>query len=135
LTILVDTNVLIDIVGRDREWLAPSLAGFLSALALGPVVVNEVVYAELCAGYASREAVDGALGQLGIDLVRIEPDALFLAGKAFKRYRESGGTRTGVLPDFFIGAHAQVESLQLLTRDPRRYRTYFPSVELIVPAA
>jgi predicted nucleic acid-binding protein len=75
------------------------------------------------------------LRSVDVILAPIPREALFLAGKAFKSYRESGGTRTGVLPDFFIGAHALVENIPLLTRDPKRYRTYFPTVELIVPTA
>jgi hypothetical protein len=96
-------------------------------------VINDVIYAEISTRYPSVDTVDTALRDLGIDLVAMPRAALFLAGEAYLRYRTAGGTRTGVLADFFIGAHAEAEQLPLLTRDVRRYRTYFPTVELIAP--
>ena len=99
----------------------------------GPLLIDDVVYAETSVRFHSIDDFDVALGGAGIRVAPMPPMALFLAGKAFTRYRNAGGIRTGVLPDFFIGAHAMVESLPLLTRDARRYRSYFPTVMLIAP--
>ena len=92
-----------------------------------------MIYAELSVGYDRPEEVDAALAQAGVGLAEIPRAALFLAGKAFQSYRSRGGTRTGVLPDFFIGAHAVVAGLRLLTRDARGYRSYFPTIAMITP--
>ncbi len=99
----------------------------------GPVLINAVIYAEFSIGYAHIEDIDKVLVDVDLQLAETPRPALFLAGKAFQRYRARGGTRTSVLPDFFIGAHAAVARFHLLTRDPRRYRAYFPGVELIAP--
>lgn len=131
--ILVDTNVLLDVVTDDPVWYQWSEARLEEAGIAGAVVVNDVVYAEFSARYASLEETDQALVDLGISIEPISRAALFLAGKVYRRYRAAGGVRTGVLADFFIGAHAAVHNLPLLTRDPRCYRTYFPSLDLIVP--
>ncbi len=96
-------------------------------------MINDVIYAEISTRYTSADTVDSILRDLGVDLVAMPRAALFLAGKAYLRYRAAGGVRTGVLADFFIGAHAAVERLPLLTRDVRRYRSYFPTVNLIAP--
>lgn len=133
MTTLVDTNVLLDVVTMSADWMAPSLVALERALAEGVLVINDVIYAELSVGLETTVDTDAVLKSVDVILAPIQREALFLAGKAFKRYRESGGTRTGVLPDFFIGAHAQIENIPLLTRDPKRYRTYFPTVALIVP--
>ena len=94
-----------------------------------------MIYAELSAGFANEADVEETLTELDVAFHRTSVPALFLAGKAYLRYRRAGGSRTGVLPDFFIGAHAQVTGLPILTRDPRPYRTYFPEVEVIAPDA
>jgi predicted nucleic acid-binding protein len=99
----------------------------------GPLVINNVIYAEISTRYATVDAVDSMLLDLNIGVAVIPRTALFLAGKAYLRYRAAGGMRTGVLADFFIGAHAAVEEVPLLTRDTRRYRNYFPTVVLITP--
>ena len=96
-------------------------------------MINDIVYAEVSTRYPSVDTVDSILRDLGVDLVAMPRAALFLAGKAYLRYRTAGGIRTGVLSDFFIGAHAAAEHLPLLTRDVRRYRSYFPTVNLIAP--
>jgi hypothetical protein len=134
LTVLVDTNVLLDIVTRNPVWFGPSLLAIEQALMEGAVVINDVIYAELSIGLDTVDDVDAVLETIGVRLAPISRRALVVAGKAFKRYRRAGGTRTGVLPDFFIGAHAEVDGLTVLTRDPKRYRTYFATVALIVPA-
>jgi predicted nucleic acid-binding protein len=130
---LVDTNVLLDIVTRDPIWLQWSIAALDAASADGRIFINTVIYAELSGRYAQIEALDAFVDGIGIEIVEFPRAALFLAGKTFGRYRLSGGARTSVLPDFFIGAQACVLDLPILTRDVRRYRTYFPSVYLITP--
>ena len=130
---LVDTNVLLDLVTDDPSWADWSVAQLEAASLVGPLVINDVVYAELAVRYDRIEALDGFLDQAGLEMVPVPRASLFLAGKVFTRNRKSGGSRTGVLPDFFIGAHAAVSQLPLLTRDVGRYRTYFPSLKLITP--
>jgi hypothetical protein len=116
-----------------QVWGDWSQAQLERAAAKGPLVVNDVIYAEVSTRFASVEGVESMLLDLEIDLVSIPREALFLAGKAYLQYRAAGGVRTSVLPDFFIGAHAAVDHLPLLTRNVRRYRSYFPTVDLIAP--
>lgn len=134
MTTLIDSNILIDIFGRDPNWWQWSLAQIKAAIARGPVVINDVVYAESSIRYSSVPEFENALVGIGISMVGMPREALFVAGKTFAQYRRAGGPRSGVLPDFFIGAHATVAKLPLLTRDARRYRRYFPTLELIAPA-
>ena len=131
--IFVDTNVLLDVVTRDRAWMGWSKRQLEAAALRDRLVINPVVYAELSAGYKVIEEVDAALGLVGITIIQMSRTALFLAGRAFQEYRGRGGIRTGVLPDFFIGAHAAVLGAPLVTRDANRYRSYFPTVELVAP--
>jgi predicted nucleic acid-binding protein len=130
---LVDSNVLLDILTRTPDWWRWSLWQLEHAALDGPLAINDVVYAEVSTRYPSVDIVDSIIRDLGIDLMAMPRTALFLAGKAYLRYRAAGGIRTGVLADFFIGAHAEAERLPLLTRDVRRYRSYFPTVSLIAP--
>lgn len=130
---LVDTNVLLDVVTDNAEWASWSLRQLEAVALRGPVDINPVVYAELSVGYLRIEDVDAFILAAALGIAEIPRAALFMAGKAFQRYRAAGGSRTGVLPDFFIGAHAAIEKRPLLTRDARRYRSYFPSVSLIAP--
>src|SRR6266851_4457535 len=130
---LVDSNVLIDILSDDPVWLDWSVASLRRRGAVGAMFINDVIFAELSARLDSETELCQSLAELEVALARTPLQALFIAGKAYQRYRSAGGVRTGVLPDFFIGAHAQVAQWPLLTRDVRRYRTYFPDVELIVP--
>jgi predicted nucleic acid-binding protein len=130
---LVDSNVLIDLVTNDPVWAGWSQAQLDAAGLAGPVHINDVVYAEVSTSYSTVEGFETMLNTAQLILDPMPRTALFLAGKAFQAYRRSGGRRTGVLPDFFIGAHAAVRGWPLLTRDPRRYRTYFPTLELIAP--
>ena len=132
--ILVDTNILLDLAGRDPVWAGWSRDELKAAAGTDELAINDVVYAELAAGYPQSEDVDDFIDRGRILVRRAPRQALFLAGKAFQRYRAFGGTRTGVLPDFFIGAHALATGSRLITRDPRRYRTYFPGIELITPS-
>ncbi|MBZ9898664.1 type II toxin-antitoxin system VapC family toxin [Mesorhizobium sp. BR1-1-6] len=130
---LIDTNVLLDVVTDDPSWADWSVAHLEAASLDGPLLINDAVYAELAVRYARIEDLEAFVEAAGLEMVPMPRAALFLAGKAFTQYRRSGGSRTGVLPDFFIGAHAAVGRLPLLTRDIGRYRTYFPSVTLITP--
>ena len=131
--LLVDTNVLLDLVTDDPSWAEWSLARLEEAALAGPVLINDVVYAETSIRYERIEDLDAMLADAMIDIAPTPRPALFLAGKAFQQYRAAGGVRTGVLPDFFVGAHAAVEGWPLLTRDARRYRAYFPKLTLIAP--
>lgn len=130
----VDTNVLLDLATDDDNWVAWSVEQLEAASLRGPLLINDVIYAELAVRYDRIEALEDFLEEAGISVAPMPRAALFLAGKVFVQYRKAGGARTGVLPDFFIGAHAAVEGLPLLTRDVGRYRIYFPTVELIAPA-
>ncbi len=130
---LVDSNVLLDIFTRMPNWWEWAVMQLEEAVLHGPLLINDVIYAETSVRFHSIDDFDAALAKAGVAVAPIPHLALFLAGKAFARYRSAGGIRTGVLPDFFIGAHADVERLPLLTRDARRYRHYFPTVALIAP--
>ena len=130
---LVDSNVLLDIFTRTPSWWEWSLMQLEEAALHGSLLINDVIYAETSIRFHSIDDFDAALATAGVTVAPVPRTALFLAGKAFMQYRSAGGVRTGVLPDFFIGAHAMVESLPLLTRDARRYRNYFPKVVLIAP--
>ena len=132
-SVLVDTNVLIDVITGDRIWGPWSRAALDEAHDSAIVVINPIIYGEVSAGFAAIEAVDVALPKA---LYRREPvpyAAAFLASRAFVDYRRRGGTRPSPLADFYIGAHAAVAGYRLLTRDPARYRTSFPRLELITP--
>jgi predicted nucleic acid-binding protein len=131
--ILVDTNVLLDVITGDPIWLDWSVARLDAARQSGALVINDVVFAELAVRYDSNAEVEALVSDMQLSHAALPRNALFTAAKAFQRYRSSGGSRTGVLPDFFIGAHAEVAGMPLLTRDRRRYETYFPALELIAP--
>ena len=129
----IDTNVVLDVITADPVWSGWSRGALRAAAARGPMLINDVIYAELSIRFASVDEVDQQVRQFGLAIAAAPVAALFLAGKAAERYRRSGGARTGVLPDFFIGAQALVAGHPLLTRDVRRYRTYFPALPLISP--
>ncbi len=133
--IFVDTNILIDVVEDDPVWADWSRQQLVVAAGLGAVAINDVVYAELAIGYQKPEDLEAMIARLRGVVVPLPRIALFLAGKAYQRYRSAGGIRTGVLPDFFLGAQALVTGAELITRDVRRYRTYFPGLALIAPTA
>lgn len=131
--VIVDSNVILDVVTADPTWLAWSV-GHLNALSLrSRLIVNAIVFAEVSARYSTPEEVDEVFGGMQLVMEEIPKVGLFLGGAALKRYRDSGGERSGILPDFLIGAHATVTGRVLLTRDRGRFRTYFPSLELITP--
>ncbi len=130
---LVDTNVLVDVLANDPEWADWSIGQLRAQSRVHRLVVNPVIYAELALTFSTVEALDEALDGMALPVADIPRPALFLAGKAFARYRKAGGRKNSVLSDFFIGAHAAVAGLPLLTRDVRRYANYFPTVRLVSP--
>ena len=130
---LIDTNVLIDLATNDPAWADWSQQQLEMASDQGPLLINEIVYAELSVGFEHIEKLDAFVGDIAVKLAYLPTPALFLAGKAFRQYRKAGGTRSSILADFFIGAHAAAVRVPLLTRDPRKYRKYFPDVVLIAP--
>ena len=130
---LVDSNVLLDVATDDSTWGRWSADALARCADEGPLVINAVIYAEVSTGYDRIEDLDAVLDVATFERQHAPYEAAFLAGKAFLRYRRRGGTKTGVLPDFFIGAHAALAGLRLLTRDASRYRSYFPTVRLISP--
>lgn len=132
-TTLVDTNVIIDIFRADPQWLAWSAVQLQKARAAGPVCINFVVYAELASHPQAQAQLDPFLDDLGISIQPITKATALAAALAFNRYRTRGGTKTGVLPDFFIGAQALTEGWTLLSRDKGRYATYFPGLMLTCP--
>ena len=131
--ILVDTNVLLDVLQDDPNWGEWSQAQLDNGALAGPLVINAVNYSELSVAFAQIEELEAAIAEAGLRVEPIPREALFLAGKAFLKYRRARGSRYGVLPDFYVGAHAAVMKYSLLTRDVNRYRHYFPSVRLIAP--
>ncbi len=131
--IFVDTCVLIDVVDADPHWSDWSAAQLDLWAARGPLIINDIVYAELSVGFPTIDALDAVVDRVRLDFRRMPRDALFLAASAWQRYRRRGGTRHGVLADFFIGAHAAVLDVPLMTRDVRRYRTEFRALRLVTP--
>jgi predicted nucleic acid-binding protein len=130
--ILVDSSVLLDILGKETVWTPWSTQALQEAADGSRLIINAIVYAEISVGYDDVEAADAALpGQITREHIPYE--AAFLAGKVYRRYRRQGGVRRSPLPDFFIGAHAAVAGYSLLTRDARRFRFYFPKLRVIAP--
>ena len=130
---LVDSNVILDVLTEDARWCAWSSNALATCANQGPLYINPIIYAEVSIGVATIEEIEEVLPPASFPRLPIPLEAAFLAGKAFLRYRKRRGAKNTPLPDFFIGAHAAVAGLQLLTRDRRRYRTYFPSVTIIAP--
>ena len=131
--IFVDSNVLLDIWAPDPVWATWSATMVRRLAVQVQLVINPIIYSEISLQYSVQFVVASLLNEMGILVLDLPNDASFMAGKAFRQYRRLGGTRTNVRPDFFIGAHAAVLGATLLTRDTRRYSTYFPTVPLITP--
>ena len=131
--VLVDSNVLLDVLTEDSQWYARSSARLAAVAEDHTLVINPVVYAEVSIGFARIEDVDAAVPAEFFRREALPWEAAFLAGKCFLRYRRSGGSRRSPLPDFYIGAHAAIRGIPLLTRDAARYRAYFPRLELVLP--
>lgn len=130
---LVDSNVLLDVLGEDDEWTDWSASMLAQAAERGRLVINPIVYAEVCFGYETVEALEDALPPEYCQREALPWAAGFLASRAFIAYRRRGGARHSPLPDFYIGAHAAIAGHALLTRDPKRYRSYFPKLRIIAP--
>jgi predicted nucleic acid-binding protein len=131
--VLVDSNVLLDVLSEDPQWFDWSSNALAQSAESAPLVINPIIYAEVSIRFARIEELDEALPT---ELFRREPlpwAAGFLAGKCFQAYRQRGGAKRSSLPDFFIGAHAAINELTLLTRDAARYRTYFPRLNILAP--
>jgi predicted nucleic acid-binding protein len=131
--ILVDTNVLLDVLQDDSQWASWSQSQLDAASATEHLAINPIIYSELSISFARIEELEAVIAEAALAVEEVPREGLFLAGKAFLRYRRGKGIKHKVLPDFFIGAHAAVMGWQLLTRDAARYRTYFPTVDIIAP--
>jgi predicted nucleic acid-binding protein len=134
-TVLVDSNVLLDVLTEDAAWYSWSAAALAAAADAGALAIDPLVYSEVSIGFERIEELDEALPPQTFLRLPLPWAAAFLAGKCFLAYRRAGGERRSPLPDFYIGAHAAVEGMPLLTRDPVRYRTYLPGLDLIAPDA
>jgi predicted nucleic acid-binding protein len=132
--VLVDSNVLLDVATNDSVWRDWSACALSEAAEYTTLIINPIIYAEVSIGYPTVEALDAALPAALYQREGLPWEAGFLAGKSFLLYRRRGGSRSSPLLDFYIGAHAAIGRLALLTRDAARYRTYFPSVEILAPA-
>lgn len=133
MTVLVDTNVLVDIAVRDPQWLAWSRGQLMRLAKHEPLVINPIIYSEFSVRYSDRDVVDDLLPASEFHRENLPWAAAFAAGVAFRIYRRAGGGRDRVLPDFLIGAHAAIRGHKILTRDPRGYRSYFPDLDIISP--
>ncbi len=131
--VLVDSNVLLDVIADDPEWSERSSAALARARREGLVAINPIVYAEVSVRFERVEELDATIPEALLTRLPLPWAGAFLAGKCFAAYRRAGGTRRSPLPDFYIGAHAAVAGMRLLTRDAARYRTYFPRLDLIAP--
>jgi predicted nucleic acid-binding protein len=131
--VLVDSNAILDVAYEDQRWRAWSEAAIEQAATETVLVINPIIYAEVSIGYTQLEHAEAVLPVNRFRREALPYEAAFLAGKSFLAYRRRGGRRRSPLPDFYIGAHAAVRGYRLLTRDATRYRTYFPTFELIAP--
>lgn len=133
--LFVDTNVLVDVLEDDPDWADWSVRQLRAQSQVHELLINPVIYSELSLTFESVGALDEAIEGMGLSVRELPRAALFLAGKAFVKYRRGGGSKGNVLADFFIGAHAAVLGCAILTRDARRYKNYFPTVSLLTPEA
>jgi len=131
--VLVDSNVILDVFEDDPKWAVWSEMKLQELGERTLLYINPIIYAEVSIGFQRVEELEAAINGCDFRMIHIPKEGLFLAGKAFLRYRQRKGSKAAPLPDFFIGAHAAVSQMKLLTRDTNRYRTYFPTVEIICP--
>ena len=131
--ILVDSNIILDVFLDDPNWAEWSESKLEKFSAITKLYINPIVYSEISIGFKRIEELESVLNRAGFLMLDIPKEALFLAGKAFIKYRKNRGTKRSPLPDFYIGAHAAILEMELITRDESRYRTYFPTVKLISP--
>ena len=132
--LLVDTNVLVDVLQNEPQWADWSIAQLRAQAKLHALAINPVIYAEMSLSFSTLEALDDVVLTMALELREIPRPALFLAARAYVLYRRRGGSKGHVLPDFFIGAHAAVEGWPLLTRDASRFKTYFPTLDVVAPS-
>ncbi|HVQ16210.1 MAG TPA: type II toxin-antitoxin system VapC family toxin [Vicinamibacterales bacterium] len=130
---LVDSNVILDVLTDDAEWGDWSAAMLADAARGGPLAINSIIYAEVSVRFERIEDLDEALPEIYYRRLPLPFEAAFLTGQCFMKYRKRGGTRPTPMPDFYIGAHAALAGLTLLTRDAKRYRDYFPTLRIIAP--
>jgi predicted nucleic acid-binding protein len=131
--ILVDSNIILDVFLDDPNWAEWSESKLEKFSAITKLYINPIVYSEISIGFKRIEELESVLNRAGFQMLDIPKEALFLAGKAFLKYRKNRGTKRSPLPDFYIGAHAAILEMELITRDESRYRSYFPTVKLISP--
>jgi len=131
--VLVDSNVVLDLFENDPKWAEWSETQLEEWGYIYPLYINPIIYCEVSIGFRRIEELENAISGCGFKMLMFPKEALFLAGKVFLQYRKRSGVKTSPLPDFFIGAHAAVTGLKLLTRDVSRYRSYFPTIDLIYP--
>jgi predicted nucleic acid-binding protein len=131
--ILIDSNVILDIITQDKNWYDWSSKQLASMVESNELIINDIIYTEISVGFNKIEELEQVLSGGFFKIYAIPKEALFLAGKVFLKYKNTKGTKSSTLPDFFIGAHAAVKNIPLLTRDIARYKTYFPYLELIHP--
>ena len=131
--LLVDSNVILDIFLDDPNWADWSESALAEYSVDTDLYINSIVYTEVSIGFEKIEELQSALNKSGFQMLEIPKEALFLAGKAFLKYRRGRGIKSSILPDFYIGAQAAILDMELITRDVSRYRTYFPSVRMISP--
>jgi hypothetical protein len=131
--ILVDSNIILDVFLDDPNWAEWSESKLEKFSALTKLYINPIVYSEISIGFKRIEELESVLNRAGFQMLDIPKEALFLAGKVFLKYRKNRGAKRSPLPDFYIGAHAAILEMELITRDESRYRTYFPTVKLISP--
>ncbi len=130
---LIDTNVIVDVLSRDAVWFDASAAVLERCAGEGILAINPIIFAELAVGVPHIEELEAALPASDWQRLPLPWAAAFLAGRCFGEYRRRGGQRPRPLPDFYIGAHAAVEPLVVVTRDAARFRTYFPRLEVVEP--
>lgn len=130
---LVDSNVLIDVLHHDEVWEAWSTDALIMAMSRGPVYVNQMIMAEIAYGFDTVEDFESAFADPDIERANLPGEAAFLVSRAFREYRSRGGNKVAPMPDFYIGAHAALADLAILTRDPARFRSYYPTVTVISP--
>jgi predicted nucleic acid-binding protein len=131
--VLVDSNIVLDVFLNDPKWADWSESKLDEYDQLGILYINSIVYSEISIGFDLIEDLESAIARAGFQVLEIPKEALFLAGKAYLKYKKRKGIKRTPLPDFFIGAQAAVQNLELITRDVFRYQSYFPSVKLISP--
>jgi len=130
----VDTNVLLDVLLPNNAFFQRSVQALEAAAAAGGMVICDLVYAELCAHFSTQRECDGFLAAVSIGVEALTRTSHFAVSRAWRRYRRQGGRRTRIVPDFLIGAHAQFQAQQLLTRDRGFYRRLFPTLVLVDPS-